>query len=101
GEHPYARPDQGTKESLATITAEDLRAFHKANFARAGLHVAVVGDIDAATLGGKLDEVFGELPDKQTLAPVADVAPKLGQQLEVNYDLPQTSLQLAWPGVKR
>ncbi|TGV31176.1 insulinase family protein, partial [bacterium M00.F.Ca.ET.168.01.1.1] len=58
-------------------------------------------DIDAATLGGKLDEVFGELPDKQTLAPVADVAPKLGQQLEVNYDLPQTSLQLAWPGVKR
>jgi len=32
---------------------------------------------------------------------VADVAPKLGQQLEVNYDLPQTSLQLAWPGVKR
>ncbi|TIM67429.1 MAG: insulinase family protein [Mesorhizobium sp.] len=82
GKHPYARPDEGTKESLATITAADLKAFRKASFARAGLHVAVVGDIDAATLSGKLDEVFG-------------------QQLEVNYDLPQTSLQLAWPGVKR
>ncbi|MDX8510156.1 M16 family metallopeptidase [Mesorhizobium captivum] len=101
GGHPYARPDQGTKESLATITAADIKAFHKANFARGGLHVAVVGDIDAATLSGKLDEVFGDLPDKQMLAPVADIAPKLGQQLEVNYDLPQTSLQLAWPGVKR
>ncbi|UCI10263.1 insulinase family protein [Mesorhizobium sp. B1-1-8] len=101
GEHPYARPDQGTKESLGVITPQDLKAFHKANFARAGLHVAVVGDIDAATLSGKLDEVFGDLPEKQTLAPVADIAPKLGQQLEVNYDLPQTSLQLAWPGVKR
>lgn len=101
GEHPYARPDEGTRESLATITPDDLRAFHKANFARAGLHVAVVGDIDAATLSAKLDEVFGDLPEKQALAPVADVTPKLGQQLEVNYDLPQTSLQFAWPGVKR
>ena len=101
GQHPYARPDQGTKESLASVTAQDIKAFHKANFARGGLHVAVVGDIDAATLSGKLDEVFGDLPQNQTLTPVADVMPKLGQQLEVNYDLPQTSLQLAWPGVKR
>ncbi|WP_430682398.1 M16 family metallopeptidase [Mesorhizobium australafricanum] len=100
GGHPYARPYQGTKQSLATITAADIRAFHKANFARGGLHVAVVGDIDAATLSGKLDEVFGDLPQKQTLAPVDDIKLKLGQQLEVNYDLPQTSLQLAWPGVK-
>ncbi|RUX20172.1 insulinase family protein [Mesorhizobium sp. M2A.F.Ca.ET.042.01.1.1] len=101
GEHPYSRSDQGTKGSLTTITADDIRAFHKANFARGGLHVAVVGDIDAATLGNKLDDVFGDLPEKQALAPVSDVTPKLGQQLEVNYDLPQTSLQLAWPGVKR
>jgi zinc protease len=101
GEHPYSRSDQGTKGSLTTITADDIRAFHKANFARGGLHVAVVGDIDAATLSNKLDEVFGDLPEKQALAPVADITPKLGQQLEVNYDLPQTSLQLAWPGVKR
>ncbi|TPI82637.1 M16 family metallopeptidase [Mesorhizobium sp. B2-8-9] len=101
GQHPYARPDEGNKDSLATITADDLRAFHKANFARGGLHVAVVGDIDAATLSSRLDEVFGDLPDKQALAPIVDVTPKLGQQLEVNYDLPQTSLQLAWPGVKR
>jgi len=101
GEHPYGRSDQGTRESLAGITAQDIKAFHKASFARGGLHVAVVGDIDAATLSDKLDEVFGALPAKQALASVGDVMPKLGQQLEVNYDLPQTSLQLAWPGVKR
>ncbi|CDX21052.1 Uncharacterized zinc protease-like protein y4wB [Mesorhizobium sp. ORS 3324] len=100
GQHPYARPGEGTKESLATITASDIKTFRKASFARRGLHVAVVGDIDAATLSGKLDEVFGDLPQVDTLAPVADVTPRLGQQLEVNYDLPQTSLQLAWPGVK-
>ncbi|MFK0687592.1 M16 family metallopeptidase [Mesorhizobium sp. IMUNJ 23033] len=101
GEHPYARPDEGTTQSIATITPDDIRAFYKASFARDGLHVAVVGDIDAATLKGKLDQVFGDLPQKQTLAPVADTALKLGQQVEVNYDLPQTSLQLAFPGVQR
>jgi len=101
GTHPYSRSDQGTKQSLAAITPDDLKAFHRANFARDGLHVAVVGDIDAETLKQKLDELFGDLPEKQTLNPVADIEPKLGQQLEVNYDLPQTSLQLAYPGVKR
>ncbi|MET2831240.1 pitrilysin family protein [Mesorhizobium shangrilense] len=101
GTHPYSRPGEGTKKSLAGITPADLGAFHKAIFARDGLHVAVVGDIDAKTLSKKLDQLFGDLPQKQTLAPVADVDLKLGQQVEVNYDLPQTLLQLAYPGVKR
>ncbi|TIV86570.1 MAG: insulinase family protein, partial [Mesorhizobium sp.] len=65
------------------------------------LHIAVVGDIDANTLRERLDQLFGDLPEQQTLVPVYDVAPKLGQLVEENYDLPQTSLTLAWPGVKR
>ena len=101
GTHPYSRPKEGTKESLAAFTPADLRAFHKATFGRDGLHVAVVGDIDAKTLGKKLDQLFGDLPEKQTLAPVADVDPKLGQRVQVDYDLPQTSLRLAFPGVGR
>lgn len=101
GNHPYARSDQGTRQSIATITQDDLRAFHKANFARGGLHVAVVGAIDAETLKQKLDLLFGDLPEKQLLKPVADIEPKLAQRVEVNYALPQTSLQFAYPGVKR
>ncbi|UDL91319.1 insulinase family protein [Mesorhizobium sp. PAMC28654] len=101
GNHPYARSDQGTRQSIATITQDDLRAFHKANFARGGLRVAVVGAIDAETLKQKLDLLFGDLPEKQLLKPVADIEPKLAQHVEVNYALPQTSLQLAYPGVKR
>lgn len=101
GDHPYARPDEGTEASLATITADDLRAYHKAVFARDTLNVAVVGAIDAETLKGKLDELFGDLPEKAELRPVAPVKPKLGQEVRVDYDLPQTSLQLAYPGVER
>lgn len=99
--HPYARPDTGTEASLKTVTADDLRAFHKANFTRENLHVAVVGAIDAETLKKRLDEVFGELPEKAELLPVERVEPKLGQTVHIEYPLPQTSLQLIYPGVQR
>ncbi|MBZ9963304.1 M16 family metallopeptidase [Mesorhizobium sp. BR1-1-2] len=101
GDHPYSRSDQGTRQSIAAITRDDLKALHKAVFARSGLHVAVVGAIDPETLKKKLDMVFGDLPRNQALAPVADVEPHLARHVEVDYDLPQTSLQLAWPGVRR
>ncbi|WP_432284102.1 pitrilysin family protein [Aminobacter sp. BA135] len=101
GTHPYARPDMGTEASLATITADDLRAFHKANFARENIHVAVVGTIDAETLKKRLDQVFGALPDKAELRPVERVEPRLGQTMHIEYPLPQTSLQLVYPGVPR
>lgn len=101
GDHPYARPDEGTETSLASITADDLRAYHKAVFARGNLHVAVVGAIDAATVKAQLDKLFGGLPEQPTLNPVARADWKLGQEIRVDYDLPQTSLQLAYPGVDR
>ena len=101
GDHPYARPDDGTEETLKTITADDLRAFHKAQFAREQLHVAVVGAIDAETLKRDLDKLFGSLPEKPALTPVANVTPKLDQVVRYEYALPQTSMHLAYPGVAR
>jgi zinc protease len=101
GDHPYARRDEGTQETLATITADDLRAFHKAIFARETLKVAVVGAIDAETLKGELDRLFGDLPQKPTLTPIADVQPKLGQEVRFEYQLPQALIQLAYPGIER
>lgn len=100
-DHPYARPSQGTAESLKIVTADDLRAFHKALFARERLHVGVVGAIDAETLKAELDRVFGSLPEKPSLKPVQDVDPKFGLNIGVEYDLPQTTLQLAYPGIPR
>jgi zinc protease len=101
GDHPYSRRTDGTAETLATITSADLKAVHRRLFARNDLTVAVVGAIDAETLGKVLDEVFGGLPEKADLTPVPDIQPKLGQQVQIAYDLPQTSLQLLYPGVER
>ena len=99
--HPYARQSRGTEESLAAIAPDDLHAFHRQVMARDHLVIGVVGAIDAETLKAKLDLVFGSLPAKSELAPIADTEPKLGQRVELDYDQPQTSLTLAFPGVAR
>ena len=101
GEHPYSRRDEGTRETLAAITADDLHAFHKRLFARGNLTIGVVGAIDAETLKRDLDKVFGDLPAEPALQKVETVEPKLDQEILIPYDLPQTSLLLAYPGIER
>jgi zinc protease len=101
GEHPYSRRDEGTQQTLASITTDDLHAFHKRLFSRGNLTIGVVGAIDAETLKRDLDKVFGDLPAEPSLEKVDSIQPKLDQEIRVPYDLPQTSLQLAYPGIER
>lgn len=101
GDHPYARPANGTLESLGSITADDLRAFHARVFARSNLTIGVVGAIDAATLGTALDNIFGSLPAQADLTPVDDVEPRLGEEVRIDYPLPQSMLQLVYRGIDR
>ena len=47
---PTSRPSDGTLESLAAITPDDLSQMHSAIISRDGLTIGVVGAIDAETL---------------------------------------------------
>jgi zinc protease len=100
--HPYGRPTNGTLESVPTITRDDLRDYHSRVLTRETLKVAVVGDIDAATLGPLLDRVFGALPAKgrlNTLPParIQDV----GRRIVVDLDVPQAVLSFGGQGLAR
>lgn len=88
--HPYARPSNGTVDTVSKITSEDLAAFHKRTFAKNNLKVVVVGDIDAAALGKMLDDVFGGLPENAELTPVAKTQPIAAQQKIVEMNVPQS-----------
>ncbi|HEV7345851.1 MAG TPA: pitrilysin family protein [Devosia sp.] len=101
GDHPYARRFEGTPQSLATITPDDLHAFHDAVFARDNLHVAIVGAIDAETAAETLDLLFGALPQQADLVQVPDIRPALGEELQVEYPLPQTNINMAFPGISQ
>ncbi|MFN3743275.1 MAG: M16 family metallopeptidase [Hyphomicrobiaceae bacterium] len=100
--HPYGRPADGTPESIAAITRDDLEAFRKRTFARDNLKVVAVGDINAEQLGALLDRVFGELPEKAELKPVPPTMPEAKERVKViPMDVPQSVVQFGAPGIPR
>jgi zinc protease len=100
--HPYGRPTEGTPESVAAITPDDLRTAHKRMFARNTLRVVAVGDINATDLAAMLDQIFGGLPAKADLAAVAKVAPLTGGvQRVVEMDVPQSVAIFGANGIAR
>lgn len=102
GDHPYARESEGTVKSIATITADDLHAMHKQLFTRKGLKVAVVGDIDEATLAKLLDETFGDLPDTAPPEPAAMIHVSGKPATEViARDIPQSIITFGTDGILR
>ena len=102
GEHPYGRPVNGTLESVPKIQTADLKDYVRRVLAKDTLKVAVVGDVDAATLGKLLDQTFGALPAKGELAPIADIeVSKPPQRFFIPLEVPQTFVTFGGPGIRR
>lgn len=100
--HPYARPSQGTEATVSAITREDLEAYRKRIFARDTLKVVAVGDITPDELGKLLDEVFGDLPAKADLLPVAMTAPVSGGvEKWITMEVPQSVATFGLPAMAR
>lgn len=100
--HPYSRPVKGTMSSVSAIEREDLVDFVNKVFTRDTLKVAVVGDIDAKTLGPMLDKVFGGLPASSKLGAIAEAKPPAGPQRKViEMNVPQSVAVFGHGGFKR
>jgi zinc protease len=100
-DQPYGRPVEGTPESVAAITVDDLKAFRQKTFARNNLKVAIVGAIDAKATAAMLDAIFGDLPVKSNLVGVPDVAAKSAGRIDVALPVPQAVIQITAPGITR
>ena len=101
GDHPYARENDGTEEDVTALTVDDLRGAHERLLAKSNLHVAVVGAIDAETLKADLDRMFDALPQEAELTEIPRIEPKLGEQVSYEFQLPQSTVQLIYPGMER
>jgi zinc protease len=102
GDHPYGRQASGTLESVPKITITDMKDYVRRVLAKDTLRIAVVGDIDAVTLGKLLDQTFGGLPAKASLTPVPDIgAAQPPLRAFIPLDVPQTVVTFGGPGIKR
>lgn len=102
GDHPYARDPDGTSEGIAAVTPDDLRALVGRLFARDGLYIAVVGDIDADTLSRQIDATFGDLPERGGMetVPPATIAGGPARSV-IDMDIPQAVIQFGHAGILR
>ena len=101
-DHPYGRPVDGTVATVSAFIPADLEAYRSRVFARDNLKVAVVGDIDAKTLGLMLDKVFGGLAANAQLETVQQVEPKAGPTIRnIKMDIPQSVAQFGHVGLVR
>lgn len=101
GDHPYGTAQDGTVESVAALTRDDLLAAHRGALAQDRIYVAAVGDISAADLGALLDVLLGELP--ATGAPMPERADYAlaGGVTVVDYPSPQSLILFGHQGMKR
>jgi zinc protease len=62
GQHPYGLPGTGTTQTIATITRDDLRAFHRRYFVPNNMILAIVGDVTGPEASAAAERVFGSWP---------------------------------------
>jgi len=67
--HPYAIPTEGNKETVAELTAANVRAFHRKYFRPSGMVIGIVGGVKARQAAKAVSSRFsswkanGKLPD--------------------------------------
>lgn len=101
GDHPYASSVNGTLETVAALTRDDILAAHKGAMAKDRVFISAVGDITEAELATLIDTLLEGLPE--TGAPMPSRA-ELGLEPGVfvtPFDTPQSVAIFGHSGIKR
>ena len=101
GDHPYGSDQNGTPESLATLTRDDMFAARDRAMALDRLYVAAVGDITPDELAVLLDRLLGDLPATGGDMPSVAVPQVDGQVHVVPYETPQSVVFFGHRGIDR
>ena len=99
GDHPYGSAVEGTEESVTALTRDDLVDAKDRVMARDRLYVSAVGDIDAATLAGLLDDLLGDLPAEGAPMPPKAQPALAGGVTVVDFDTPQSAITFGQRGL--
>lgn len=104
GSHPYARPLEGTLDSIANISRNDLANFAAQQFAQSNLKISVVGDVDAKDIKLLLDKLANTLPKTQAKQAALPEATFMVKHLTIQHipmAIPQSIVLFAMPGPLR
>ncbi len=89
GEHPYAHPPGGYRETVEAIERQDLLAFHRRYYVARNAVIAIVGAVDRAQAERLAERLSDELPAGEP-APALPPPPEGGEERRVAIDFPST-----------
>jgi predicted Zn-dependent peptidase len=94
---PFGRSRQGTKESLAAMTLEDIRRFYEQQFQPGEAILSVAGKIDWPSLQRTVEELFGDWTPKPL--PAWRQLPAERGQEHISHPSAQTHIGIAYDSV--
>lgn len=102
GNHPYAHPTDGTRESVESIEPSDVRDFHQQRFVAANATVVIVGDLDTDQARRLAATLTDDLPTGEPVPALPEVSP-LQESETVRIDFPseQSTVLVALDGIAR
>lgn len=102
GDHPYAHPPAGTRETLKRIRREDLAAFHQRYYVARNLTIAIVGALSHDDAVAVAERITAELPAGEPAPDIPAVAPlKKARFVQRDFPSKQTHILLGEPGIRR
>ncbi len=102
GDHPYALPSSGDKESLEKITLDDIRTFYKQYYVANNATIAIVGNIERWQAEEIVKAVISSLAVGEKAPALPQVKPLLeAKKIVIDYPSVQTHIFVGQPGIKR
>ena len=102
GDHPYASPTSGTKESLDKLTLDDVAKFYKQYYVANNATVVLVGNVKRRQAEEIVNAVVSNLPAGEKASALPEVKPLTeAKQVVIDYPSAQTHIFVGQPGMKR
>ncbi|HHJ36380.1 MAG TPA: insulinase family protein [Gammaproteobacteria bacterium] len=102
GDHPYASPTAGTKESLQRLTLDDVEKFYRQYYVASNATVVVIGNVERWQAEEIVKAIISPLPSGKKAPALPEVKPLTeAKKIIIDYPSAQTHIFVGQPGTKR
>lgn len=101
-QHPYSAAAYTSVQSLQAVSLDDVKTFHRNQYAKEGAVVALVGDLNRQQADRLVGNLLKGLPEKaQTAAKVPPVNEQAGRRAVIPFASEQAQVVMSMPLISR
>lgn len=102
GDHPYAHPDSGVKDTVNKLKTADLLKFYRQYYVANNAIVVIVGNLNRQQAEQTAEKLLVNLPGGQKPTPIPEVTlPTQASQQHIEFPSTQTHVLVGMPGTWR